>query len=705
VSVEEFIEGFFGEGNIAWPGRVPDSPRGQRMQPYLAVLRGRGSTQVPVVLPRRREIGAELTAYVIANDHAHAVVVADLLTAFVGPNYSDFDGLPARLDPTDPVDRAVLDFAGEGLTFKVCSPTESAQIEAWRALDLMQETVRQRPVRTWNVHRPPGQILGEFEVALAAGDGFTSASLLEQLSSTSGLGAANVLNLRIKRLARLGDDEGLLRLPGLADAVVAIPPAPIRDAILAAVYGARIAAPLDAGDLAGARLALFAEGQLVRALASGGGTGVADLESLGGEALAVVALLANIAEDTECLAAILLNPHRRGLVASVAPLLAETLTPAAVSPDTGATPAAAETVPAAMPGETELAVAAVSEPESAVSEPESAAPELASAAQDATAPESTVPGSWLELVTALSAGSADFAAILASQDWQEWDPPGDEDQAIADALASLGEREADRAWLLAGPIVSADGYERERPAAATARQLIEIALLNDRFNPGDLSGIVALADIVLRSNPDAADYAMLLGDLREQTRRWVGPERATTTLDLADLLVRAAPADKGARLLLAQELLRPLRERVGRLDSDQARFAQQLSGELETGLDWPELAQETAQDQDARPVAPAKILLYSLDEAVLSRVAEALKREIPGVDVRLSHLKAGSQTLRDQVRGSEVIVLAVRCAQHAATGFIRMHASAKAIVTEADGSGSASLYRAAMAALRLRSGS
>lgn len=671
-SVEQFIEGFFGEGNIAWPGRLPDSPQGQRMLPYLAVLRERDNTEVPVVLPRRKELGAELTAYVIARDPAHAVVVADLLTAFVGPNYSDFDGLPSRLDPADPVERTVLDFVvDESLTFKVTSPTRQAQGRAWQALDLMQETVRQRPARLWKVRRPPGQLLGEFEAALAAGDDSTSANLVEQLSSTGGLSAANILNLRIKRLSRLGCDAELLRLAGLADVAATFPPVPIRDAILAAVYGARIALPLDAGNLAEARAALFGEGQLIRALISGDGTDVANLEGFGGEALAVATLLAEMTGDADLLAAILHDSHRRQLVASAAPLLAETLTPTVPSPGTG--------------GPTSTAPA------------ESAPVETAPGT-----PRQVIPESWPELLAVLSAGSADFASILASQDWLEWDPPGDEDQAIADALASLGEREADRAWLLAGPIVSADGYDRERPAAATARQLIEIALLNGRFNPGDLSGVVALADIVLRSAPAAADYAMLLEDLGEQTNRWVGPERATIALDLADLLVRAAPADREARLRLAQGLLRPLRERIGRLDPDHARFARQLSAELDTGLHWPEPAHEGTPDQEVRPIAPAKILLYSLDEAVLSRVAEALRLEVPGVDVRLSHLKAGSRTLRDQVRSSEVIVMAVRCAQHAATGFIRMHAPAQAIVTEATGSGSASLYQAAMAALRSR---
>ena len=70
------------------------------------------------------------------------------------------------------------------------------------------------------------------------------------------------------------------------------------------------------------------------------------------------------------------------------------------------------------------------------------------------------------------------------------------------------------------------------------------------------------------------------------------------------------------------------------------------------------------------------------------------------VDVRSSHDHVGTPRLRQQSRTADVIVLATRCATHAATGFIRANAASTALVAEADGSGSASLLRAAIAALR-----
>jgi hypothetical protein len=670
ADIERFIKDFFGQGNIAWPDQDPDSSQGREVRPYLDILWGREEGNVPVILPRRREKGGELTAYVIARDPAQAVMVADLLTAFVGPSYSSFDGLTARLDPRDPVDQAVLRFAGHELTFKVTSPTKETQRQAWEALKLLRDTLRRRPVRTWHVRKPIGRLLGEFESALASGDNSASAALLDQIAMMGGMDAANLANLKIKRLSRLGRDADLLQLPGLADIALSHPPTPIKDAILAAIYGTVLATPLETGDVQLARQNLSGE-TLVLPLLESGVTG------LSGEALAVAALTASICEDERLLAAILLDPHHRDQVARVAPALALALTPVPTNTSSEIPPESTEEVQEST---------------------SSWAPVVLSLEAD-TAQKSVAPRSWQGLVEALSRGNADLTAILASRDWQEWNPPADDDQSIADLLAGLGNEAVDQAWLLTGPLIDSDGYDR--PAARTARQLIEIALVNDRFSPGDLSGVVALADIFLRSGPDASAYANLLNDLSGESTRWAGPEQATVVLDLVDLLVRAACPDQDARLRLALALLRPLCDQDTRLEPEQARFARQLTRELKVGLSWP--PQDEASHDSSLSVIPAmQVLLYSLDERVLERTKTLLGEIAPNADVRLSHDKVGSQSLRQQSRGADVIVMATRCAKHAATGFIRQHASTTSVIMEADGSGSASLIRAAISALLTR---
>ncbi len=124
-----------------------------------------------------------------------------------------------------------------------------------------------------------------------------------------------------------------------------------------------------------------------------------------------------------------------------------------------------------------------------------------------------------------------------------------------------------------------------------------------------------------------------------------------------------------------------------------------LAGELATGLEW---ATPTGDEAAApsTPPAPVTVLLYSLDQAVLARVTDALAELAPGSKVHQSHDHVGTDQLKQWARNAQAIAMATRCAKHAATGFIRAHARPDATIIEADGSGSASLLRAAMRALR-----
>lgn len=642
--IEEFIKAFFGPGNTVWPDQRPDSAAGRNLVPFLQILRE--TAEVPVVLPRRRpDSEHQLTAYVIALDPAHATTVAELLTAFVGPSYSTFDGLPANLDPGDPVDRAVMDFAGPATAFIVSSPTSPAQAQAWSALQQLQATVKSRPMRVWHAPKPAGRLIAEFEVALAAGDNSASAEILQHLGAT-GLSASNIAYLRIKRLARLGRDGELLRMPGLADIVAANPPEPVKDSILAAIYNNVLAPLIEEGNLAAAQRRLVETGEIVPAL-------LIDCEpsSLGEQALVVVALAALLRKDALLLARLTSNPAEYDRILRIAPALADAIN-------------AASGLGAARPS------------------------------QEIPSPETpTRPSSWLALITAITKDPAAAAAVLRDDTWRDWDPPALQDTAIAAALAGLDDAAAEQAWSLVGPFLDADGYQR--PAALSARELINNALAYSRFSPGDLAGLVALTEITLRSAPGAATYASLLDDLRAECGRWASPDRAVVVLDLADLLARAASPDPEARLRIVLALLRPLVDHHLRLDPDQDSLARQLARELETGLQWPEGDEPSSAPLVRMP--PLNLLLYSLDEGVLQRVSAVLGGIAPSLKIKLSHDHVGSPRLRQLSRQADVIVLATRCATHAATGFIRANAAHSAYLTEADGSGSASLLRAAVA--------
>ncbi len=683
TATEAFLEGFFGRGNTVWPDRDPSSPVGRRLQPFLRPLYEPGD--VPVVLPRRRPGGSDaqpgpLLAYVLAWKAAHATAVAELLSAFVGPSYTWFDGQPAGLDGEDPVDRAVLDLVGPGCAFVLASPTQQTSTQAWNALELLQEAVAWRPVRTWTTPKPVGRLLAEYELALAAGDAATSAAVLDQLRVGGGLSGLNVAHLKVKRLSRLGRDDELLRLAELSDVVAARPPMPVVDAVLAAIYQTVLADALTAGDLRLATDRLLERGHLVPALL---GAALEDGTTLlGAEARAVLCVAAWIRRDTGALTRLLKSPSDREQLGRLSPaVLAEVVQDLERAADT----AQVDTEGADHTGAGDNYDA----------QREAAAVGVATLRQP-TEP-STPPRSWGDWVRATIADAAEAKQPHRSEEWRTWDAPATSDDDLAALMAATDDDGARRLWSLVGAFVDADAYQR--PAASSAREFIRNALTYGRFGPGDLAGLVALTELVLRSAPPAPAYAELLDDLRAECDRWVAAERANVALDLADLLARAGCPDHEARLRLVLALLQPLHAHQGRLDPSEAVFAQRLSGELATGLEW---AVPTGDDAAApsTPPAPVTVLLYSLDQAVLARVTDALAELAPGCKVHQSHDHVGTDQLKQWTRNAQAIALATRCAKHAATGFIRAHARPDAAIIEADGSGSASLLRAAMRALR-----
>jgi hypothetical protein len=206
--------------------------------------------------------------------------------------------------------------------------------------------------------------------------------------------------------------------------------------------------------------------------------------------------------------------------------------------------------------------------------------------------------------------------------------------------------------------------------------------------------IVALADIVLRAAPNDKLYADLLEDLAAEYQRWVGPGRATVALDLVDLLCRSGCPDPAARSQFTESILSLLQAHQNRLTDDQLLLARRLAKELYSATAWELSAPLERDDQEAPSLdRECTILLYSLDQAVLTRTTELLADIAPRAKVHQSSHRVGSDQLRQWARSANLVVMATRCAQHAATGFIRVHAEG-ALVREADGSGSASLIRA-----------
>lgn len=643
--VERFIEAFHTyPANKIWKDLDPSSTVGKYLTPFLQVLHE--NTEVPAVLFRiHPDRPDRLSAYVIPLNRSHAAVVAELLQAFVGPSWSTWDGRPADLSADDPVDAAVRDYVGDTTVFVLSIP-KKRQADAVYMLRKMQATIRSRPFRTWHAPRPVGRLLAEFDVALAAGDNSTSDNLLRQIRATGGLTAANLAHLRIKQMSRLGQSGSLLRMPELDDVIAAEPPTPVRDAILTAMYHSGIAEPIASGDLGRAAEVLRSLGHRLLLLWD------TSFVRLSAEALTVLSLAAWMRDQPEALLRLKLVPGAVDKVAVLAPALAAQI--------------------------------------------QASAPHSPVAAVPTQEPPAASLGSWSELVLAMSQDSQLVKQALKENTWQDWPPPSDEDADLAAAVEAANESDGDSVWGIVGAFLDASGYDY--PPFRTARALITNAVYYERYQPGDLAGLVALVGMVLRSAPDKTAYRDLLEEVGEQADRWASVERSTVVLDLIDLLSRHAVPDTISRQQLGYKLLQPLHRSCRLLEQDQVELAKLLAGEIGVVFDWPELAVDD-ETVDRFSALELNLLLYSLNEDALSSTRELLLEKAPRLKISLCSDHVGSTRLKQLARNADIVVLATRAAKHAATAFIQDNARTGR-VGFADGGGLASLHRKAVELLR-----
>ena len=651
LQIGAFLTRFFGEGNDCsneqWAPHINPFKEYARTQPAL-----------PIVLPRYQEILDDFTMYVIARTRSEVSRTGTLITAFAGPSYCTHgQSAPAALDLNDPIDAVVHEYF-PGRAFVLQTTRNRDQRKLLRgALFQMLETASMQPPRTWRPSKPIGRLIAEFEAELASGGEAGSLRVLEELQARGGITPTNLAHLRIKRLDRLGLSDQLLASEDLPDVLLQRPPVPVYEAVLNAVQSAELEHPLSHGDLDAAFEALRTLGLALPARLD---------SAVGSQALTVLLVSALGRGDLDYAATLIHGAEARGLTSQIPSVVVEAVrtrlreqtAPAQPSPST-------KLNPSANPSPVEAKMAAKVE-------------------------------GWLDLFKAVAEGDQAAQEVIAEAVWVAWPSVSHLDDELAGYLSTLSDSQWKECWKLTGPFLESSGYDHVAPQAT--REFINFALTGERLSGGDLNSLYALTESYLRAAPSAAEYRDLLDELRETSDLWVSVENAKIALDFADRLVIAACPDPSSRMNLALALLRPLSSRVSRLDPQIQSFARQLSEELELQLSWGVEGNKAEIGENISGKGEV-VLLYSLDTNVLTRVASILRRDFTGIKVHISSDKVSTSSLKEKAQNATRIVIATRCAKHAATGAITSKASPKSAITYADGSGSASLLRAAYEAL------
>lgn len=653
--------------------RLPQEARG--LTPTLRSPRFPGA-----VFPTRAPNG-DLVIYAAAATPAEWRKLQPLLLAFAGPTFTDFEGPPAPLDPTLPVDQVLL-AAGIAEAARI-HPGRFPQGDtvAVRALLRLASLLEGAPDLAIARPEPTARLLAALQDALNGGDLAEAWRIHAILREESRLEALNLVQLEIQILAATGD-WGAVRWHDRFEALALAGPSPATaELLLEAIY---------------------------RTEAHDGATGAEHAPEI---------ILADPAmEYARLLLTVAPNPAR--------PMVERLRTILSPAPREPLTPAVSHLIEAEPPSDPMvLARAALLAVASLPTEGDPTADARLRAAVDALAPaardellrrpahraiwqevlertgERAPPSDWASWVDALireDFASAESAAAGATA-WRL--PDADIDVAVAHDLAAkievipdgLAEDRFGQAipylvqWAQSDP-----RWPRQSLCPVYVAILTRMAL-SARRGETALRSAAGLLDGALQCGLSTAEYREALDAAQTIATEGLSRTSAYDALEIVEIARGVTPALPEALQTFSVNVVSVLAPLWTRLGQGQRLALAALAVEVGIDLGIPAAPSDTALDS---PALESKTLgIYTLTEPAARQAETLLKASIPGLTVELNHDHGGSSALGAMVSRADLVVIVWASAKHAATDFIKARRGDRPLVYAA-GRGAASILRA-----------
>ncbi len=229
-----FEAAFFGPGNVLEWQKIVDQalpPSAlSKLTPFIESLRQPSES---AILPRSFQDGS-VAWYILPPSARVARFSRDEIRGFLGLSYSLSDGMHTRLDPADPIDKAVLDEFGKA-AFKIYVPPSLRDVARERLLTYLSLR-RSRPSRLRTYARSSSRVLRDFEYSILAGSYDEAAERIEELRTAGHLDATNLLFLRVRALACGHRWAEILGLPEMDSLLNIQRPIRVTECLIRAVY-------------------------------------------------------------------------------------------------------------------------------------------------------------------------------------------------------------------------------------------------------------------------------------------------------------------------------------------------------------------------------------------------------------------------------------------------------------------------------------
>lgn len=658
--------------------------------------------------------------YAVAWDVVQWRRLRPLLTAFVGPTVTSFDGLPAVLTPKYPVERYLLSLPGCITARIVPGPEPKHRQMASRALERLLTTVGQAPSTSAAIPHTTSQLLAGFVDCLNGNDRLGAEVLLDTCCNELRVDALNQSFLRIRLLSHFSDWPGIVALPEFMSLCHTRKPPAVTVALLEALWQVYLA-PFEGTESFDRLRARWLADVRSRALlmlhtpiSSDCSPGVRRLfawQAITERAFSPelkTALLPYLGELGE------IGSHLEAIFATQVSLDCEAVSAEATGARSGGDLVSRAQHALAVAGDLNT-LATISEALARVAQLSEQEREtlLRSELFRSTWREvqrevgNVLPPDWEAWLACLPDPSFTATSSVLERAVMEWPASMLVDtmdiERLAKALISVPDgppadgRLADSLPHLVAWVARDTSFPRPAMAPVYDALLFHL-LLGARRGTAVFDSAAVLFRAMLAIGLTPSRYTTLLDDCLALIGEGIGVRNVYWLLDiLEETFLNQAP-DQQARenfACLVQSRLAPL---YPHLTPGQKLSLQAFSGlfpgtsTVDGHTDTPSVVPEKMNSL-ATVLHSRTVGIYSLTESAAKQAAQVLKRLDSSIKVLLSHDGVGTPMLRSMAQTVDLMVVATASAKHAATGFIQQVRPREKPTVFASGRGFSSIIR------------
>lgn len=735
---EQFLRAFFRseENVISWEkiteGLLEASTLG-RLAPWLDDVR---NGCFPVILPRVvKGSNNKVTWYALSDDERNYAELRELIDAHVGTSWSDFNRQRTILDPSDPVEKALIDHYG-GSVYKFSSLSQLRIPEIFNGIERLRQQLASRPGYQLTLLRPRGRILRDIRAALRRRDVPQTRLYLQELRDAGGIGHINELFIELRCLALGGDAKSLIDSIELRQVLDIPHPRLLAEEVMAVFYQQMLLKYEQLGDLAAQRQAfnnslaksvprLFQVTQGINTPAAVKNILLwllsdtqSDPARLTEQAQQLVARMKGATDDdrgwiSQLLAALPAVTAASLPATNINDLLAiadeqpESVLEELLMLPVSARGAAIALKCAWVVGSADAAVRAISYLQ-----------QLAQQERDPLLAKPAFQRYYAALRLLLPAIRAE-QNTAGLDNWQDWlqevlnNPqwPG-AIEAVEQAshqwsagafqpeiFVSLLDKSNSHASMMlrdAIPVLLEwlDNHQTSASWQSVRLALLQQLTLDDNSSREDIFTAYDLARGYLAGDSNAHDYRELIENLQMMIES-SGTASASAWLDMLELFLIHPTTDQLARERLFNLVLNMFYRNPARYSELQWNLLSQFAGECGLVCEIPpQIAEDSEESTDevrAGATLNDKVVgIYTLTESVAQRVKQQLLADYPQADIRLNNDKGGSTMLRSLAKEADVFIFAWLSSKHSAYYAIKEERGDKPLL-QPSGKGSTSM--------------